>query len=225
MLAAFTTEPAPVTSTSSVWRLPRYVSGRHWKSPAELERLLRSGRRVAVGPSPSIRAATTGFEATLRTYEINDAAKVAGELFKRCFGHPIPDYPRHFVMVYSPAPGDQAAEPRVVAYIHHLNHDGCYLAGGLCVDERVYRRLPEALFRSVKGLGGLATMILRDSLGFLAEAPAAFAHVGEPRARQALLRAGFLDTGRPHIMAAWLTDLPPARKSSILDSVQSFGPF
>ena len=39
--AAFSTEPEPVTRTSSRWWIPRYVCGHHWKSPAELIALLR----------------------------------------------------------------------------------------------------------------------------------------------------------------------------------------
>lgn len=39
--AAFGTAPAPVTARSDRWNLPRYVCGEHWRSPAELARLLR----------------------------------------------------------------------------------------------------------------------------------------------------------------------------------------
>lgn len=39
--AAFTTVPAPVTRSSDRWLLPRYVCGYHWKSPGELEAILR----------------------------------------------------------------------------------------------------------------------------------------------------------------------------------------
>jgi len=38
--AAFGTQGEPVTATSDVWNLPRYICGWHWKSPEELERLL-----------------------------------------------------------------------------------------------------------------------------------------------------------------------------------------
>jgi hypothetical protein len=38
--AAVTTEPAPVHADTSVWRIPRYVCGAHWKSEAELDRIL-----------------------------------------------------------------------------------------------------------------------------------------------------------------------------------------
>lgn len=38
--AAFTTDPAPVTLGANRWALPRYVCGRDWRSPDELERVL-----------------------------------------------------------------------------------------------------------------------------------------------------------------------------------------
>ena len=38
--AAFTTVPRPVAADDSVWTLPRYTCGHHWKSPADLARIL-----------------------------------------------------------------------------------------------------------------------------------------------------------------------------------------
>ncbi len=38
--AAFTTEPKVIRGNESVWRLPRYTCGHHWRSPAELERIV-----------------------------------------------------------------------------------------------------------------------------------------------------------------------------------------
>jgi peptidoglycan/xylan/chitin deacetylase (PgdA/CDA1 family) len=45
--AAFGTLPAPVEPTSNRWHLPRYVCGRDWTSPAELERLLDGAAGVS----------------------------------------------------------------------------------------------------------------------------------------------------------------------------------
>ncbi len=42
LLIAMTTEAAPVTSSSSRWRLPRYVFRRDWQSPDELMKILKS---------------------------------------------------------------------------------------------------------------------------------------------------------------------------------------
>jgi peptidoglycan/xylan/chitin deacetylase (PgdA/CDA1 family) len=38
--AAFTTQPRAVNASDSVWTLPRYTCGHHWKSPEELLRIL-----------------------------------------------------------------------------------------------------------------------------------------------------------------------------------------
>ncbi|HUP29124.1 MAG TPA: polysaccharide deacetylase family protein [Usitatibacter sp.] len=43
-LAAFTTEPDYLTAASPRWRLPRFVCGEHWQSPAELDRILEGAR-------------------------------------------------------------------------------------------------------------------------------------------------------------------------------------
>ena len=40
LVAAFTTEPKSIGGGESVWRLPRYVCGHHWKAPHELAGIL-----------------------------------------------------------------------------------------------------------------------------------------------------------------------------------------
>ena len=39
--AAFGTDPRPLAPGDDQWTLGRYVCGHHWKSPGELERMLR----------------------------------------------------------------------------------------------------------------------------------------------------------------------------------------
>jgi hypothetical protein len=159
----------------------------------------------------------------LRTEEIADARADAGELFRRSFGHEIPSYPRHFVLLYVP-PGEPSAR-RVVAYVHQMPYGEVYLGGGMCVDERAYRGFPRWLFQQVRGEGGLATIVTRDSLAMLGDAPAAFGHVGEPRARQADLRTGYVDTGRPHLMVFWRRALSDAEKARLIGVAEAHGPF
>ena len=224
--AAFSTVPTYVTPATSRWEIPRHVAGWHWKSPDELAGILASCRTEASRVSPVPARAQTR-RATWRdhfqTWEINDARRVAGELFRRRFGHEIPGYPRHFVLVYSPPAGGGA--PSVVAYVHQLQLDDVYLCGGMCVDEGAYRRLPKWLFAQVREAGGLATIVTRDSMGMLGDSLASFGHVGEPRARAADLRTGFVDTGRPHLMVMWLKDLAEAEKLRLIDKIEAHGPF
>jgi hypothetical protein len=167
-----------------------------------------------------------GWRNCLRTWEVHDARVVAGELFMKSFGHPIPDYPRHFVLVYSPPPGAGDTTPRVVAYVHQSPYEEVYLCGGMCVDERAYRRLPKELFAQVREQGGLATIVTRDSMAMLGDAPASFGHVGEPRARAADLRTGFVDTGHEHLMVMWLKpDLPERERQRLVALAHAHGPF
>lgn len=244
VFAAFTTDGLPVTGGSDRFRLPRFVCGWHWRSSDELERLLadcgalpeRRGflarlvrRRVAARTATAgvpARPAALPWRDCLRVWEVNDARMVAGELFRRSFGgQEVPDYPRHFVLVYSPPPGEADTRPAVVAYMHHTPHQGIHLSGGMCVDAAAYRVMPKWLFGQVRGEGGLATIIARESIAMLGDSPAAFGHVGEPRARAADLRAGFVDTDRPHIMVVWRKALPESERKRLVDLVESIGPF
>jgi hypothetical protein len=231
--AAFATGGRPVTKASARWELPRYVFREHWRSESDLLALLRDagalarrGRaRVAPAPGPETPVAQRAWRDHLATWEVNDARALAGGLFRRCFGHPIPDYPRHFVLVYSPPSGEEDTTPRVVAYVHQLAHEELYLCGGMCVDESAYRRMPKWLFRQVREEGGLATIVTRDSMGMLGESPASFGHVGEPRARAADLRTGFVDTGREHLMVYWRRELAPAERERCIERIAALGPF
>jgi hypothetical protein len=224
--AAFTCGSGPVTAESSRWLLPRYVCGLDWKSPRELERLLGSFERPSRAPVAGSAASPEAgsWRERLRTFEVPDASVVAGDLFRRSFGHDVPDYPRHFVLVYSPAPGEADTTPQVVAYVHQSPFEEVFLTGGMCVDAAAYRRFPAELFGEVRREGGLATIVTRDSIAMLG-APAVFGHVGEPRARAADLRSGFVDTGREHLMAVWCQPLSDDEKARLVERVAALGPF
>ena len=73
--------------------------------------------------------------------------------------------------------------------------------------------------------GGLATIVTRDSVEMLGACSAVFGHVGEPRARAADLRTGFIDTGYEHLMAIWRQPLTQAQKDSLAGRVAALGPF
>ena len=59
----------------------------------------------------------------------------------------------------------------------------------------------------------------------LGDCAAVFGHVGEPRARAADLRSGFVDTGREHLMVIWRKPLADARMRALIDEVAALGPF
>jgi hypothetical protein len=222
----------PVTPKTSRWRIPRYVFGYHWRSPEDLAALLRDAGVIAATRSAARPAAPPRANAVpdrtwrdrLRTWEVDNARAVAGGLFRRSFGHAVPDYPRHFVLVLSPEPGSDDA-PKVVAYVHQTVKGELALCGGMCVDERSYRRMPKWLFEAVREQGGLATIVTRDSVEMLGDVAAVFGHVGEPRARAADLRTGFVDTDREHLMVIWRRELPDTERHRLIEAVAALGPF
>jgi hypothetical protein len=238
VIAAFAgDDPVAVRPDSSRWRIPRIVCGYHWTTPGELEVMLRKHSSPAKRPGLLSRLTGTKPSASvsmpqaltwrdcLRTWEVTDARTVAGDLFKRSFGHDIPDYPRHFVLVYSPPPTADDSTPKVVAYVHQRSQEEFYLGGGMCADAGAYRQMPRWLFEQVKEQGGLATIVTRDSIDMLGDSPAAFGHVGEPRARAADLRTGFVDTDHDHLMVMWRRELPEAERRRLIERAAAIGPF
>src|SRR5262249_50843078 len=91
----------PASRGVSRGKIPRYVCGANWKSTSELGAILRD---AGITPAPreaaraSVRAGAgssslgvADWRACLHTWEVDDARVLAGSLFRRCFGHEIPE--------------------------------------------------------------------------------------------------------------------------------------
>ncbi len=152
--------------------------------------------------------------------EVDDAAPLAGELFLRKFKHPIPDYPRHFIAYHLAADGARS----VAAYVHYLPHGNVYLCGGMCVDAGLYRRLSAGELSQLRAAGSLAEYLLRKTFDMVGPCAAIFGSVGDATARNVDLRAGFVDTGEPHLMVVW-RDAAEAEKPALIAKVKALGGF
>ena len=156
----------------------------------------------------------------LRVVEVADATAAAGELFLRKFKHPIPDYPRHFIMQYEPAPGTV----ETIGYVHYLAFENCWLCGGMCIDGMAQRRMPREHREKIRAAGSLAETMLRESFRQLGPCAAIFGYVGEASARIVDLRAGFIDTGEPLLMVVW-RDAVEADRPALVRKAAALGPF
>ena len=156
----------------------------------------------------------------IRVVEVEDAAPFAGELFLRKFNHSIPEYPRHFIALYKSNP----ATSTTVAYVHYLPFENTYLCGGMCVDNAVYRQMPREHVRQIRQVGSLAEYILRNTFDMIGPCAAIFGSVGDAMARNVDLRAGFVDTGKPHLMVVW-RDVKESEKPALLAKVVALGSF
>jgi len=181
----------------------------------------RGRQHDAGADSPTSRyAVPKALAGWFRIVEVDDVERYAGALFRRCFHNPPPDAPRHFVALV-----DAEGEERTIGYIHYAKLDDVYLGGGMCIDERVFRRLPTERREHLKQAGGIAEQMLRYTTAALADANAIFGYVGDKRAERVDLRAGFEHTGTEHLIVFWPRLVPVEEQRAIIARVARVGPF
>ena len=210
--AAFTTEPAPVSAGCDRWRIPRYVFGAHWRTPADFEKLLDDcfGRATRIAAARASSPARFPF--TMREVAAPDARAAA--LFRRAFGSAHPDFPRHFV----------AERDGVVAgYVHFTQQEpGVFLVGGLCVDATLYRRLAKPEREAVGASGSLSRWILSRAIDSLGAKRAVFAYTGNTMSRRDTRALGFEPASGPYLLAQWHEG---PRDAALLARIAALGPF
>lgn len=156
----------------------------------------------------------------LRVVEIEDAVTIAGELFSRIFKQPIPDFPRHFVLVWEP-PG---VAPQTLGYVHHTSFEGAYLAGGLVVDAWLFRKMDRAAQEAVHTRGGLAQWLMTESCRMLQPCQAVYAYIGDSKSLTVNKRVGFREAKPPYLYI--LQPRPKdATVEALTDRVAALGPF
>ena len=94
----------------------------------------------------------------------------------------------------------------------------------MCVDNAVYRQMPREHVRQIRQVGSLAEYILRNTFDMIGPCAAIFGSVGDAIARNVDLRAGFVDTGKPHLMVVW-RDVKESEKPALLAKVVALGSF
>ena len=169
----------------------------------------------------SASGAPSSLEHILQIQEVSNAEFFVGDLFRRCFHDSLPNYPRHYVAFYGP----DSLKFQAVGYVHYTAFEGAYLCGGLCIDDRAYRRIPEQHRRLIKAAGGIAEQLLRYTFRDLVAAAALFGYVGDTRSERVNLRVGFQHTGIEHLIVHWNKPLPDSEKAAWLRKIAALGPF
>ena len=152
--------------------------------------------------------------------EVDDVEAAAGDLFRRSFRGAPPDFPRHYIARVTIDGGW-----RTIGYVHMTPSEGTYLCGGMCMDERVYRRLPAERRATLKAIGGVAEQMLRYVFADCGDGLAIFGYVGDRRAERVDLRAGFRHTGHKHLIVYWPRPLPESEQQALIAKVAAIGPF
>ncbi len=157
----------------------------------------------------------------LSVVEVQDAAPLAGALFLRVFKHPVPDFPRHFVLVSQP-PGEAA---RALCYVHHTAFETGYLAGGLVSDGNEFRRLSKEAQKEVMKKGGMAQWLMSESCRRLQACDAVYAYIGDDKSRDVNLRVGYRLVHAPYLYVFPSTAVSKETLALLTEKVVGLGPF
>ncbi len=158
---------------------------------------------------------------SLRVLEVQDAAPSAGALFARKFGHPVPDFPHHFVLVFQP-PGQEA---RTLAYVHHTAFESGYLAGGLVSDGNEFRKLTRQTQDELMERGGMAQWVMSESCQRLQPCDAFYAYIGDHKSRDLNLRIGYRLVQAPYLYVLPSAGVSEERLAALTAKVVALGPF
>jgi len=154
--------------------------------------------------------------------EVDDGAFFVDDLFRRKFGDAPPAMGQGHHVVAFVRSGEGSFAP--IAYTLFTRIGEICLVGGMSTDGRAFAHLDEAARRAVAEAGGLAYFLLH--YGFARFGAAAyFGHVGDARAREVDLRAGFRDTGHEHLMVYTPRPLADAHRAALIAQAHAIGPF
>jgi hypothetical protein len=161
----------------------------------------------------------TRFPFTVR--EVVTPGEGASALFARVFRSPPPDFPRHFILEWR-----EGTIRTTMGYVHYTAFEpGVFLCGGLCIDTRIYRRLPPRTRARIAAKGSLSRWLLERSIGALGTGTrAVFAFTGDERSRRDILAIGFVPARTRFLFVQWRREGESTRLE-LVKRVTALGPF
>jgi hypothetical protein len=154
--------------------------------------------------------------------EVDRADFFISDLFRRKFGHPPPDFPRHLVALYRDAHGAL----HLIGYSHMMPLGDVYLSGGSCSDGEAIRRMHAHEREALQAAGGIWYWILKYAFRKYAGCcEAFFGHCGDRRALEVALAAGFQRTEHEHLIVNWHKPQPENMRRALTAKVHAFGTF
>ncbi len=157
----------------------------------------------------------------IKLLEVDDAEPLAGELFQRSFKAQIPDFPKHFVLQAD----NQHGQNLTLGYVHFTQYHNIYLGGGMCVNSRALRQIPQQLRAQLNACGGVAFYMLSEAVKTLQDCDAVFGYVGHKGAYHIDLAVGFEQTSYKHLIVYWKSVLSQAEQQKIIQTAHEVGPF
>lgn len=157
----------------------------------------------------------------LRVIETAEAEQYVGELFRRKFNGDPPNYPRHFVALYS----SDNISWQAVGYVNFWQRESAFMGGGLVIEDRAYRAMPKSHRALIKAMGGIAEIVLGAGLKMLPENDVVWGYVSDTQAKRVDMRVGFEHTHLDKIIAYWNKPFRDEEKHRLTEEIATAGPF
>ena len=154
--------------------------------------------------------------------EVDDAEFLVGGLFKRKFGDPAPDFPRHLVALYR----DTDGATHLLCYSHMRPFGDIYLSGGSCSNGETIKRMQLHEREALYAAGGAWHLVLKYAFERYADCcDAFFGYTGDPRAREVCFAVGWEPTEHEHLIVNWHKPLPESFRRALLAKAHAIGEF
>jgi hypothetical protein len=153
---------------------------------------------------------------------IDDPQPIVGELFRRKFGHPIPDW-KHDLVAFVRL-GDGLLAP--MSYAKFMPFGSVMLVGGCCTDGGAFAHLDDSQKAALTASGGAMAQLLRHGFEHFADScDAFFGYCGDARAWEVDLSAGFEPTGHDKLLVHWHKPINDQLKRGLVAMAQALGAF
>lgn len=160
-------------------------------------------------------------EDVLQVIEAAESERFIGNLFRRKFGGDPPDFPKHFVALYS----IDGKVWQAVGYVNFWKRQSAFMGGGLVIEDRAYRQMPKSHREIIRSDGGIAEYLLKTSLRMLPQHDVVWGYVGDSMAERVDLKVGFVRTHIDRILAYWTAEHSAEEKIRLTDEIATVGPF
>jgi hypothetical protein len=164
----------------------------------------------------------SALESFLILTQVDDAVPLAGALFERKFGHPMPTWPNDLMAFYRR--DDGALLP--LSYVKFFPFATVMLVGGAATDGRTYAAMTPAHRSALSDSGGPMVHLLRYGFRRYADkCDAYFGYCGDARAMEVDLAAGFVPTPHDRLLAHWHKDLNTQARHALTEMAFALGEF
>ena len=154
--------------------------------------------------------------------EIPSGSFFADDFFCRSFGENVPPYGHHIVFLYRKNPEHFLP----LGCVNFLEYDEVILVGGAVTNGRAFKYVDEQDSAQIRQDGGVYYQLLKYSFKTFADhCEAFFGYVGDDRAYEVDIQAGFEPTPHERLIVNFHKSMDLEKKEALIAKMHAVGPF